>query len=264
MAPQQTPVDLPVHPTLVHPRTGEPLRAVGVLPSGRVVWPIMGGDGTEDDANDTNTDDAETDENNEDADEVDADADADENNEEDADKGKPKNGPVKPEKDDQGRLVFKSQADFDAYEAKLRKSSELRGKRSAEDAATEAARVAGLSDIEKAQEAQQAAETRVTTYQDTVKGMSVQLAALTAGAINDTKTLNAVARLADLSGVDFNDDVLDQSAVTKAVEAVLTEYPAFKATPTKPQRQTGIHLNVDPDADDEDFETAINRQMGLI
>lgn len=43
---------LPVHPFLLHPRTGAPLRAAGILRSGRVVWPIMGGDGTEDDAND--------------------------------------------------------------------------------------------------------------------------------------------------------------------------------------------------------------------
>lgn len=40
-----------LHPTLVHPRTGLALEAVGVI-RGRVVWPIMGGDGTEDDAND--------------------------------------------------------------------------------------------------------------------------------------------------------------------------------------------------------------------
>lgn len=33
---------LPFHPTLVHPRTGEPLRAVGVI-NGRVIWPILGG-----------------------------------------------------------------------------------------------------------------------------------------------------------------------------------------------------------------------------
>lgn len=46
------------HPYLLHPRTGEPLRAVGVLPNGRVVWPIMGGDGSESDANDSGADDA--------------------------------------------------------------------------------------------------------------------------------------------------------------------------------------------------------------
>lgn len=41
------------HPYLVHPRTGEPLRAIAKHPlTGRPVWPIMGGDGTEDDKND--------------------------------------------------------------------------------------------------------------------------------------------------------------------------------------------------------------------
>jgi hypothetical protein len=34
--------DLPVHPTLRHPRTGAPLRAVGFTRSGRAMWPILG------------------------------------------------------------------------------------------------------------------------------------------------------------------------------------------------------------------------------
>lgn len=34
--------NLPLHPRLLHPLTGRPLQAVGVLPSGRVVWPIIG------------------------------------------------------------------------------------------------------------------------------------------------------------------------------------------------------------------------------
>lgn len=52
---------LPTHPTLLHPRTGEPLRAIGLV-GGKVIWPIMGGDGTEDDANDevVKDDDADT------------------------------------------------------------------------------------------------------------------------------------------------------------------------------------------------------------
>lgn len=33
---------LPIHPTLFHPRTGDPLRAVGVV-NGRVIWPVLGG-----------------------------------------------------------------------------------------------------------------------------------------------------------------------------------------------------------------------------
>lgn len=35
---------LPVHPTLTHPRTGEPLVAVGVI-NGRAIWPVLGGSG---------------------------------------------------------------------------------------------------------------------------------------------------------------------------------------------------------------------------
>ncbi|MEU0081373.1 hypothetical protein ABZY58_26025 [Micromonospora tulbaghiae] len=33
---------LPTHPYLLHPRTGEPLRAIGRLRSGRLVWPQLG------------------------------------------------------------------------------------------------------------------------------------------------------------------------------------------------------------------------------
>jgi hypothetical protein len=40
-------VCLPTHPTLRHPRTGEPLRAVGVGRRGPI-WPVLGGDGTGD------------------------------------------------------------------------------------------------------------------------------------------------------------------------------------------------------------------------
>lgn len=37
-----------IHPSRIHPLTGLPLRAAGVLPSGRIVWPILGGDDTVD------------------------------------------------------------------------------------------------------------------------------------------------------------------------------------------------------------------------
>lgn len=49
----------------VHPRTGEPIVPIGVLPSGKVVWPIMGGSGEEPDANEADNssgDDADEDE----------------------------------------------------------------------------------------------------------------------------------------------------------------------------------------------------------
>ena len=53
---------LPIHPYLLHPRTGEPLQALGWSRRGPI-WPIIGGDGTEDDANDdgkSDDDDAKT------------------------------------------------------------------------------------------------------------------------------------------------------------------------------------------------------------
>lgn len=42
---------LPAHPSLLHPLTGQPLRAIGHRPDGSLLWPIMGGDGTGPDAN---------------------------------------------------------------------------------------------------------------------------------------------------------------------------------------------------------------------
>lgn len=41
---------LPTHPFMRHPHTGDPLRAVGILATGRIVWPIMGASPDDDDA----------------------------------------------------------------------------------------------------------------------------------------------------------------------------------------------------------------------
>lgn len=41
-------MSLPVHPTLRHPRTGAPVRALGVV-NGKVVWPVAGGSAEDDD-----------------------------------------------------------------------------------------------------------------------------------------------------------------------------------------------------------------------
>lgn len=43
--------DLPLHPTRVHPRTGERLRAVGVTKRGQIMWPVLGAS-PDDDSND--------------------------------------------------------------------------------------------------------------------------------------------------------------------------------------------------------------------
>jgi len=43
-----TAMDLPTHQTLIDPRTGSPLAAVGLRRDGSPIWPVMGGDGTGD------------------------------------------------------------------------------------------------------------------------------------------------------------------------------------------------------------------------
>ncbi|MFC6090869.1 hypothetical protein [Saccharothrix lopnurensis] len=47
---------LPLHPTLLDPRTGEPLEAIGVI-NGRVIWPQMGGAPDDEDDPDDDEDD---------------------------------------------------------------------------------------------------------------------------------------------------------------------------------------------------------------
>jgi hypothetical protein len=44
---------LPIHPHLLHPRTGEPLRAVGYTRRGPI-WPVLGGNGEDDGGDDGN------------------------------------------------------------------------------------------------------------------------------------------------------------------------------------------------------------------
>jgi hypothetical protein len=71
--------DTLVHPWMVHPHTGEPLRAVWVRPDGRPVWPILGA--SEDDEDEDESDDEDEDES-DDEDETDEDPDKDKSEEE--------------------------------------------------------------------------------------------------------------------------------------------------------------------------------------
>ena len=48
---------LPVHETLLHPLTGQPLRAIGIRPDGSPLWPIMGASEDSEDANGDEPDD---------------------------------------------------------------------------------------------------------------------------------------------------------------------------------------------------------------
>lgn len=99
-----------IHPTLLHPRTGEPLRAIGVV-GGKVIWPILGGDGTEDDANDK-------------ADDADSGADSD-------DKGKDSDDKLAPEDDPESIEYWKKrsrQNEREARKAKRERDAATSGK----------------------------------------------------------------------------------------------------------------------------------------
>lgn len=81
---------MPLHPLLCYPGTNRPLRAVGLSADGLPLWPLLGGDGEDDGADEGGED--ESDE----ADEEDEDDDADNKGDDDKDskKGKKRTGPV--------------------------------------------------------------------------------------------------------------------------------------------------------------------------
>lgn len=66
---------LPIHPTLLHPLTGLPLQAVGVV-GGRTIWPIMGASEDSDAPDDSADSDQDDDSDNDGADKDDTDNDA--------------------------------------------------------------------------------------------------------------------------------------------------------------------------------------------
>lgn len=83
---------LPVHPTAVHPRTGEPLRALGRRRNGDPIWPIAGGAPRDDDDEDRKKkdDDSDDSEDDDDDDSDDDDDDSDDDKDKDDDKSKSK------------------------------------------------------------------------------------------------------------------------------------------------------------------------------
>lgn len=103
---------MPVHPALCYPGTRRPLKAIGLSTDGFPLWPLMGGDGEDDGADEGEGDEGEQ------ADEEDEGGDADDQGDADKDskKGKKRTGPV-------------SRGDFDAltsrHAATTRRRQEL-------------------------------------------------------------------------------------------------------------------------------------------
>jgi hypothetical protein len=207
----QNPFTLPVHPTLVHPRTGEPLRAVGVLDSGRVVWPIMGGDGTEDDANDTGGDQGGTDKG------------ADKGGAGDTgDKGFPANTPVVEMTAEQQAAYYKHQAT--KHETRNKELLQITGGKYGDDLKADLTelgelRQAKMTDGEKAvDEAKRSART------ETIRevGADAARAALefALGHDDENNDQSALIDTLDLSKLLTDDGKVDRAKVRKLVSTI--------------------------------------------
>lgn len=97
----------------------------------------------------------------------------------------------------------------------------------------EAKQLAAMSEKEAWEHKLTQAENKVnkaTKQAQTIEvGYEIQLAALKAGVPSDQ--LDAITKLADLSGVRDDDGKLSAEAVSKAVEAVITKYPGLASAP---------------------------------
>jgi hypothetical protein len=184
-----------VHPTAIDPRTGQHIRAIGILPSGRIVWPIAGGDPSNDppETDPAKTDPPETDP---------AKADP-------AKTDPPETDPAKADPVDESSMtpeqlraeLAKTRREAAGYRTKVR---ELEPKAKKLDELTEAEK----SEVQKALDRAAAAEKRATdleaaqlrTTVATAKKLPASLAARLQGTTKEELEADADALLADLKG----------------------------------------------------------------
>jgi hypothetical protein len=196
---------LPKHPTMRYPAqhrlAGLALEAVGVLPNGRPVWPIMGGDGTgEGGEGEPAGDDGKGD---------------------DGEKPKPT-----PPADGKTYTPAELSAAIEKRVGELTRKHEAALEQIKGDAGkSDAQRLEAERDraTEAAKAAQQKAAPRVAQA-------LAQVAAIAAGGRADRAA--AIVRQADLDGVakfDGDDWTIDETKMGEAIGKVLTEYPEWKA-----------------------------------
>lgn len=119
------------HPTMTHPKTGEPLEAVYVTKRGVVMWPVMGAS-PDDDSNDDGGDDDDGDDDKDDDDDDDSDDDND-GDDTDGKKSKAKIKALEEEKDRHYKRRKKAETERDAEKARAEKAeaelAKLKGKK---------------------------------------------------------------------------------------------------------------------------------------
>lgn len=206
--------NLPLHPSQLHPLTGEPIRALWQRPDGRLMWPIMGGapdDPKEDPKGDPKEDPKE-----------DPKGDPKEDPKEDPkDLGYPKDTPVSEMNAEQRASYFKDKADKE--EARRKGLSKAVGGKTAEQIAADLAeleklRAAGLTDQEKAvKDAADAARAEERTKAGTRLARAEFKAAL---AHVDARRRDTIIEGINLAAYIDDDGEVDTDKVTKYAESI--------------------------------------------
>jgi hypothetical protein len=176
----------PVAPSIIkrHPLTGEPIEPVGFLPSGKCVWPIMGGAPDDDDDDDDDKDD-------------DADSGGDDKkNKDDKDSDSDSGG----DKDD-----VVSKADYDALERRMKAADKRASDLEAERKRLEDAE---KDELTKATERAEELEKSVTTLQSENRSLRLQNAFLTANS-HTWHDSDVALDLAQSKGY-IEDDIVDE------------------------------------------------------
>lgn len=199
---------------LCHPLTGEPLRAF-TLPSGRVVWPILGGAESDED-----DDDSEDDEDDDDADQDDDDSD-DEDDDDSSSKSKKK------EEDPRDKRIRELTAD----KIKFRKErNQLRAEQAQIKADLEKLKDKDAPELETVTKERDEARKRAELAEATLHDQAVQLAFFQVDGYNWKNPADAL-QLArrELKDVDVDEGEADRDAVAAIVEQLAKEKPYLLA-----------------------------------
>ena len=236
----------------LHPRTGQLIQPVGVLPSGKVVWPVLGGaeDDDSDDPDDENFQDGgrpsssggSSEEDDEDEDE------SEEDDEEDSKKDKPKSKKDDEDEDDDEKPRY-TQAEYD----KLRRRMKAADKRASD---TEA-RIRNLENKgRKPEEVQSeeltAARSDVERLQGQNRDLQLQLAFYRSNTVEWADPSDAL-RLLDLSEIEVDDD---GTVNARELRAALKDLARRKPHLVKKSRAS------DTDDEDDDSDQRSTRRSG--
>lgn len=241
----------------VHPYTG--LTAIGVLPSGRPVWPVIGAAPDDDGGDDGDEDDGD---------------DADSGGADDGEPGGGETGdgwtpPTKDEWDEIERRRLKAnnearrrRKDLDKLRAQI---AELQAQKAAPPAdGVDAAKIA--NDLAAATAKAESA----TTREKAAMRAAARQAIISAGynAQRDGKLMASILGMVDLSELDVDDDG-DVTGLDDEIEKIKAELPALFAEPEPEKAEKRRAPKADtsdkkPPETPETYEKKLARQMGLI